>query len=567
MKYFCLIPLFLLLCTAIPAVANQSDVKQLLSKSEQNMEQSIDKAVDYAGQALVLAQQQNLKHEEATARFYLAKGYFRAGAYDKALEGCLRALKQFQAIKAIQGEADVLEQMGYIYWKLGDGDKIEEYFLKSLQLRQQLKNPRKLADGLNNVGAAYMHYLGNPDIALKYYRRAMQMSETAGYLTGKANSLNNIGNYFMLQAKIDSSLAYNLSSLSLFRQIKDDNRTAINLLIVGYLYALQSDIASAERYYREALGLSLRIGSNSVRQNIYQNYAALYEQTGDRRKYLEYNKMYYELKDSLSNTETNRNIANLQTQAAVEKQELENRILKLKNQKQRFLLTGLLAFLILGCFAGYYILREKRKSEKLLLNVLPRQVAAELKRYGKASAQTFSDVTVLFSDFAGFTEMSAGLAPEVLIGELTELFTAFDLLVQKHGCERIKTIGDAYLAVCGLPEAQQQHAVRMTHVALGMVEYLKQRNLTTELQWTLRIGLHSGDVVGGIVGIKKYIYDVFGDTINTASRMESSSLPMQINVSQSVYELIRDDFICEPRGELAVKGKGNMQMYFVKGKV
>jgi predicted ATPase/serine/threonine protein kinase/class 3 adenylate cyclase len=206
---------------------------------------------------------------------------------------------------------------------------------------------------------------------------------------------------------------------------------------------------------------------------------------------------------------------------------------------------------------------ERDKSEKLLLNVLPERVAEELKQSGRAQPERFEDVTVLFSDFVGFTEMSTRLTPEELISELNEMFSAFDGIVTGNHCERIKTIGDAYLCVSGMPEPHPMHATNVVRAAREMVEYVQRRNARANFQWQLRIGIHTGPVVGAVVGIQKYIYDVFGDTINTASRMESHSEPMRINLSEVTAALISDEFKLEERPVQTVKGKGDMKMFFV----
>ena len=220
--------------------------------------------------------------------------------------------------------------------------------------------------------------------------------------------------------------------------------------------------------------------------------------------------------------------------------------------------------------ANKIILIEKNKNEQLLLNTLPIKVVNDLKENGKSDPQKFNDVTVYFSDIVGFTEVSSTLDPKELIQELNDIYTAFDEIMLKHDCERIKTIGDAYLAVCGMPQKNNQHADMMLRASLEVIKFIEMRNVTSQLKWSIRTGLHSGIVVGGIVGVKKYIYDVFGDTINTASRMEHNSEPMRVNISEKTYHLIKNaDFVktnkitFEKREPLQVKGKGAMIMYFV----
>ncbi len=206
---------------------------------------------------------------------------------------------------------------------------------------------------------------------------------------------------------------------------------------------------------------------------------------------------------------------------------------------------------------------EKEKSERLLLNILPSRVAEDLKTKQKTEPELFNDVTVFFSDIVGFTKISSNLEPKALIDELNDIYTAFDNIMEKNFCERIKTIGDAYLAVCGLPILNKNHAENIIKSSIEIIEYMKQRNETSDIHWEIRIGVHTGKVIAGVVGVKKYIYDVFGDTINTASRMQTNGEPMKINVSESTYNRLKDNFSFIGRESLIVKGKGNMNMYFL----
>ncbi len=214
--------------------------------------------------------------------------------------------------------------------------------------------------------------------------------------------------------------------------------------------------------------------------------------------------------------------------------------------------------------ANRIIQEEKERSDRLLLNILPARVAEELKQTGSTEPELFENTTVFFSDLVGFTSAASRLSPGKLIAELNDIFTQFDHIIEANRCERIKTIGDAYLAVCGMPEPDPEHARRILRSAVAMVSWLHARNSRSELQWQARVGIHSGPLVGSVVGVKKYIYDVFGDTVNTASRMESNSEPMRINVSETTHDLVKNDCSFIERSPLEVKGKGPMRMYFVQ---
>lgn len=206
--------------------------------------------------------------------------------------------------------------------------------------------------------------------------------------------------------------------------------------------------------------------------------------------------------------------------------------------------------------------REKDVSEALILNILPREVADDLKQKGHSDARLFDNVTVIFTDFVDFTQTSERLNPTQLVAEIHTYFKAFDAITAKYGLEKIKTIGDAYLAVAGLPHPEPDHALRAVKAALEFQAFTRE-HLNSGGPFRLRVGLNSGPLVAGIVGVKKFAYDIWGDTVNTASRMESSCEPGRINVSESTYALIRDHIPCEYRGALDVKGKGALPMYFV----
>lgn len=205
-----------------------------------------------------------------------------------------------------------------------------------------------------------------------------------------------------------------------------------------------------------------------------------------------------------------------------------------------------------------------QKNEDLLLNILPRKVMDELRERGSTAPEAFDNVTIMFVDFIDFTKMDVSRDPVKLFDELNEVYTTFDDIATRNNCERIKTIGDAYLAVCGLPEPNSNHAQNIARTAKEIVRYLQERNSREAIQWRCRIGIHSGAIIGGVVGIRKYIYDVFGDAINTASRMQSHSDAMRINLSAETSALLDpNEFKLTSRGLTDVKGKGKMEMFYL----
>lgn len=214
------------------------------------------------------------------------------------------------------------------------------------------------------------------------------------------------------------------------------------------------------------------------------------------------------------------------------------------------------------------ISEEREKADDLLLNILPAPVANELKETGKATTKKYDNVSILFTDFQGFTELVSSISADVLINELNDIFSRFDDIMDELDIEKIETIGDAYMAACGLPKENKDHALLCVKAAHRMIDFLEQRNKTHDIQWRMRAGIHSGPVVAGVVGKKKFAYDLFGDTVNTASRMETNSEAGRVNISQTTYELVQNhpDFEFECRGEIFAKGKGDLEMWFVNCK-
>ena len=211
---------------------------------------------------------------------------------------------------------------------------------------------------------------------------------------------------------------------------------------------------------------------------------------------------------------------------------------------------------------------EKQKSDDLLLNILPEEVANELKEKGSADAKQFDMVTVMFTDFKGFTQISEKLSPSQLVEEIHICFKAFDAIIAKHNIEKIKTIGDAYMCAGGLPISNETHAVDVVNAAIEirqfMQEHVAQKKLANQEVFEIRIGIHTGPVVAGIVGIRKFAYDIWGDTVNVASRLESSGEAGKINISGGTFEYVKDKFVCTHRGKIEAKNKGQIDMYFVE---
>lgn len=204
---------------------------------------------------------------------------------------------------------------------------------------------------------------------------------------------------------------------------------------------------------------------------------------------------------------------------------------------------------------------EKERVERLLLNIMPQQVADELRDFGTTTPQSFDAASVLLLDFVGFTDMAISRDPGPLIAELNDVFTSFDRIMEHCGAERIKTIGDAYMAVAGVPVPDPDHERRIARAALRMLRFLQRRNRSSANRWVCRIGIGSGPVIGSIVGIQKYVYDIFGPAVNLAARLEAAAEPMQVLVTDEIASRIRDDFVLRSVGVLELKGFGAQRVW------
>ena len=250
-----------------------------------------------------------------------------------------------------------------------------------------------------------------------------------------------------------------------------------------------------------------------------------------------------------------------------------NLISQFPNQRERFFdVAGNLVFAQIFTAAIVQVLaqnlnQERRKSDQLLRNVLPESIALELKRTERVQPVDYESATVLFTDFVGFTQIAESFTPQRVIAELDSCFSKFDEIAKRHRLEKIKTIGDSYMAVGGVPTENQTHAVDCVLAGLEierMVTDLREKAMAANRPyWQIRVGIHTGELVAGVVGSEKFSYDVWGDTVNTASRCESSGVAGRVNISATTYELVKEFFDCEYRGKVTAKNKGEIEMYFV----
>jgi len=596
----------------------------VLSKEFLNNDQ-LTEVIEYSNMAIDLADELDFKRGKGYAQKNKGLAAYYQGDYVAVLDFWTQSLETFESIPDTLGIANLVSNLGVIYYDQGSHDKALEYYFKSLRISEKLKNPVRITTSLVNIGGVYTQ-MQDYDKALNFYQQIEQYLPTLNDPQIESTYLMGIGEVNSLRGEHTKALVYYKEALLINKDTPDyaynlnmigkeefklgNTEKAIEylnlahesaknadlsldevkiLLALGDLYQ-QKDQSKALKVYQEGEVLALEMETNEELCDIYKGMSQTYELKGDFKNAYDYHKKYLAQKDLLFNIETDDKIRGLQFDFDLEKKEdqiglleKESVILQLNEKRQRYILYGTavaLAMIILmgiGLFKRYNYVKktnriieeEKNRSENLLLNILPEETALELKQYGKVKAKKFDSVTVLFTDFKGFTHYAHHLSPEELVESVDFYFSKFDKIMEKHGMEKIKTIGDAYMCAGGLPFPTKDHAYKMVLAAFEIAEFIEESKKESDEHIThfeVRIGINTGPIVAGVVGIHKFAYDIWGDTVNVASRMETLSTPGRINISENTYELIKDKFDCEYRGEIDVKNKGMMKMYFVTSK-
>jgi class 3 adenylate cyclase len=386
-----------------------------------------------------------------------------------------------------------------------------------------------------------------PEEALHHYTECLKLSESAMFLPGITATSNNMGGLYMELGDFENALKAFTKCYLISTDSKDTSVQLTSAINLGEAYLSLKDYEKAQSYMLTALKLSREMSYKAKEQEVCKLLTKLYEETDQVKLALEYYKLYDELKSSIFDAHKANEIHQLQTQYEVDKKEKEAALERKKN-------------------AALKIAHDR--ADALLMNILPSEVAEELKEKGSAEPRLFENTTVLFTDFKNFTLVSEKLSPKQLVNELHECFTAFDGIISKYDIEKIKTVGDAYVAASGLPTPNPHHASEIIMAALEMRDFIVNRNKqfqhTGQPTFEMRIGINSGHVVAGIVGVKKFVYDIWGDTVNTAARMEQHGEPGKVNISETTYQLVKHKFSCNFRGQIEAKNKGKLNMYFVE---
>lgn len=568
-----------------------------------NNNSNYSESIKWVSKSLEIYESFNLRKQVASAHKRISILYSRDDKYAKAIEHCFEAIKIYEKVKDKQSLSRCYTDLMWLYGMIGDQDSEMKYIDKAIQLAREIPDSSNLAYNLNQLGDLKSNQ-NEIQEALENYLKALEIYIIIGERGpdfGVPWTYGNIGDIYQVEGHVALEKGNKAVALDLFNQaldyfemrfeaekkMKDPYAHGGGYTSFGRIYKSLSEAVPnnqkaemlTKSKYNFELALNIR-EKEKDRSSIYYLHeqlsivCQLYGNIEQAFYHLKVSEKYF---DSLQFTEARKSATLLQQQFEFDKIEAIKAIEEeTKRKRQQYIVGSLVTilffvvvFLVVVFKQRNNIRKERNKSEELLLNVLPSEVAEELKEKGESEARLFEEVTVIFTDFIQFTETAEKLTAKELVDEIDACFKAFDMIIQKHNIEKIKTIGDAYLAAAGL---QQPKVTKPKDAVLAAIEFQefilnrkKQKEAKREHSFDMRVGAHTGRVVAGIVGVKKFQYDIWGDTVNTASRIESYSNAGKVNISQVTYNFIKDDpeFTFESRGKIEVKGKGEINMYFV----
>jgi adenylate cyclase len=489
--------------------------------------------------------------------------------YDKAMSNYEQALIMFQSMKEWEGIGSASANLGQLYIKDKEYDQALKNFETALAAYQKLGESHYLPFTLSYIGLAHSSK-GNYSLGIKYQQEAIKIASQYGY-------------------KLEMVRAFT---------------------VLGEIYALTGNPEKAVDSYKKAEKIAREIEGKFDQQLIYERLVDIYSTKGDYKNAFEYQRYGMAIKDALFTDDNAKKLERLQFEFDLGKKESQISLLtkdrelqSLELEKQKFtknaLIVGsifllLIAFVLLKSYQikskanrmlakqNHEISQQKEEIESqrddienqkveienLILNILPVEVAHELRKTGKATPRYYENVSILFTDFKEFSKMADTVSAQQLVEDLNECFVAFDQIIDQHGLEKIKTIGDAYMCACGIPTPVADHALLTVRAAIAIQDYIRDYNekrVTRGLGlWELRIGIHTGPVIAGVVGKKKFAYDIWGNAVNIAARLEANGLEGKVNISQATFQLVKDEYECFYRGKINAKNIGDVDMYFVE---
>jgi len=560
-----------------------------------SMQSDLRASLAYLEECLLTTRQLKDPKHEANTYSNMSNVYKNLGDLPLALKHLQQSLRIDLQLDNKEGLAGTYNNIGNIHTELQDLPNALLNYEKSAALAETLDSDKGRAQALMNLGATHLA-MGERIVALDEFKRSLQYYRKLGRKQEQGMAFNNLGRchtglgrYVEAHAALDSAQA-------LFASLKNERLLARNHYYRGTLLLEQDDPGRARAACEQGAELARSAGLAQQRKECSECLMQAYERLGDLPMAFRAQKEFLQVSDSLEALNNGREVLRMDLQRQFQDRQIAD---SLSNARQRYerdlayqqelgrqreqrnmslFIGGAVLLTALGLWnrlrytrrSRALIQRERDRSDELLHNILPEEVAAELKLNGHAETKSFEEVTILFTDFQGFTQVSERLTPAELVEELNECFKAFDAIMDARGVEKIKTIGDAYMAAGGVPEPRADAAVRMVMAALDMQEFIRARHDRRTAQglpaFRMRVGLHTGPVVAGIVGTRKFAYDIWGDTVNTASRMESSGAVDEVNVSGTTRAVLdtTPGLLFESRGRVQAKGKGELEMFFVR---
>ncbi|MFZ4931661.1 adenylate/guanylate cyclase domain-containing protein [Chryseobacterium sp. Mn2064] len=516
--------------------------------------------------------------------------YYYLGKFPQALSCYQKVLDIQKEIKDPKTIAITTQNIGGIYSKLEDYTNALKYYRKAYNVYTKINDVKAIAQNLNSTGSIQVR-LKDFDTANKNLTKALQIANKENDKQIKIEVLNNLGTLFFELSDYSKALDYFNNTLVLATEMNSQQYIGDSQVAIGNIFTQQGKNREAIEKCKKGFDIAEKISSIFLKKDACDCLYKSYKSLGNSEIALSYYEKANILEDSLNSKETSNRMMNMEFQ----KQQLTDSISYVKKEhaiqikhkeevqkkeEQRNVIIISLGFILVlagGLWSRLNFVRksskalkiEKDRSEQLLLNILPEEIAEELKQKGSVNARDFNLVSILFTDFKSFTQTAEKMTPQSLVEEINVCFKAFDMISEKYHIEKIKTIGDSYMAAGGIPKPDHNSLKNIVLAGLEMQDFMikrKEENVKmAKPAFEMRLGIHAGPIVAGIVGVKKFQYDVWGDTVNTASRLESNGMVGKVNISESLYLLIKNEtcFNFEYRGNIQAKGKGELKMYFV----
>ena len=607
--------------------ANDSTkVNTLIDIAFQLFRSQPDSSLVYSAKAIDLATKIDFKKGIAYGHKNMGLGYYVKGDFSDVLTHWEQSLSIFEEINDETGISNILSNLGAVYQTKGDDPKALDYFIKSAKIAEKIQDSSRIGTAYLNIGSVYSNEKTTYDDAFESYIKSKDIFSKIGYDEGVGTAAVNIAELYLKNKEPEAALPYLNDALEAFTKTgsslsytynymgeaykelkkydlaKEFHLKAIEaadlndakqdktkaLISLGDVYIEQKAYDKAVNSFDEGLKLTEITGVYRDKKDAYEGLAKAYSGMGDYKNAYSYQKLFTSISDTIRNESYNESIGNMRFQYDLENKEKEIKLLNVDNELKQaqiesstaskrllYAIAALLLVVVGGFFFRYKFIqnsnkilaKERNKSESILLNILPKETAEELKEQGFIKAKHFKEVTVLFTDFRQFSLVAEETTPEELVKSLDYFFKNFDTITEKHNLEKIKTIGDAYMCAGGLPTENETHAENAFSAALEIIEFVEstKKNPPEGIHpFDIRIGMNTGPVVAGVVGTKKFQYDIWGKTVNIAARMESSSEPGKINVSENTYQLLKDKHNFKYRGKIEVKNEQMLNMYFAE---